>query len=102
MAILQGAVGLIGCHPESEAHWYHSKILKTAWHEFRHHGLLLNFVNTMLAYKPAPSITSAADLTPVESALKTIIDLTQPFTRGTYQHINQIARSALRQSRKSP
>jgi len=102
MAILQGAVGLIGCHPESEAHWYHSKILNTAWHEYRHHGLLLNFVNKMLAYKPAQPALSATDLTPVESALKTIIDLTQPFTRGTYQQVNLIARSALRQSRKSP
>ena len=37
MAMIQGSVGIIGCHPESESHWYHSKALKSAWHGYRHH-----------------------------------------------------------------
>ena len=46
MAIMQGRVGLIGCHPESEKFWYDQyKYIKKFWHQGRHHKLLLDFVN---------------------------------------------------------
>lgn len=47
MAIIQGNVGLIGCHPESEQHWYKGDI-KDQWHRGRHHKLLLKFVNKLM------------------------------------------------------
>jgi glutamine amidotransferase-like uncharacterized protein len=47
MAIIQGNVGLIGCHPESEQHWYKGDI-KDRWHRGRHHKLLLKFVNKLM------------------------------------------------------
>lgn len=46
MAIIQGTVGLIGCHLESEQWWYDKKYLQPFWHEGIHHNLLLNFVNS--------------------------------------------------------
>ena len=103
MAIIQGAVGLIGCHPESEAHWYHSKALKSAWHDFRHHTLLLNFVAQLLDYKPAKIFSTFSetnpDLNAVQNALQSIIDLTSPFAHGTHQKVHHIARSALKRSK---
>jgi glutamine amidotransferase-like uncharacterized protein len=48
MAIIQGQVGLIGCHPESEQWWYDKKYLKPHWHENQHHQLLLEFVNELM------------------------------------------------------
>ena len=51
MAIIQNNVGLIGCHPESESHWYSSYTwLKGKYHNGAHHKLLLDFVNE-LVYK---------------------------------------------------
>lgn len=49
MAIIQGNVGLIGCHPESQKYWYnyHSWMPKH-WHGGRHNELLLNFVNKLV------------------------------------------------------
>jgi glutamine amidotransferase-like uncharacterized protein len=47
MAIIQGRVGLIGCHPESEKHWYNRKYLSKNWHHGYHHTLLLEFVNQL-------------------------------------------------------
>ena len=49
MAIIQGNLGLIGCHPESEEFWYESpyQYLDGYWHDGRHHGLLLDFVNRL-------------------------------------------------------
>lgn len=44
MAIVQGQVGLIGCHPESEQNWYWKKYMQPQWHEGAHHRLLLQFV----------------------------------------------------------
>ena len=106
MAIIQENIGLIGCHPESEAHWYHNKILKSAWHEFRHHKLLLTFVNQMLAYQPTKILNGPPSQNPelhaVQNALQSIIELTDPFARGTYQKVNQIARSALTHSKNIP
>lgn len=49
MAGIQGRVGIIGCHPESEEYWYrmHSWMPRH-WHQGRHHTLLLNFVNYLM------------------------------------------------------
>jgi len=47
MALIQGNVGVIGCHPESMYSWYDKKFLKPHWHQGRHHNLLLDFVNLL-------------------------------------------------------
>ena len=44
MAVVQGSVGLIGCHLESQQHWYSKKVLQTHWHQNTHHRLLWQFV----------------------------------------------------------
>ena len=50
MAIIQGNIGLIGCHPESEQFWYDSyKYMYPHWHNGRHHKMLLNFVNRLMS-----------------------------------------------------
>jgi len=48
MAIVQGAIGLIGCHLESQTHWYTKKIMQPHWHQQRHHHLLVQFVADFL------------------------------------------------------
>jgi hypothetical protein len=49
MAIIQGRVGLIGCHPESTPHWYASySWMRGRYHGGYHHALLLNFVDQLL------------------------------------------------------
>ena len=48
MAIVQGPIGLIGCHPESEQNWYWKKYMQPQWHEGAHHQLLLQFVTEHL------------------------------------------------------
>ena len=50
MAIIQGRIGLIGCHPESEESWYEQPYtyIKQHWHEGKHHSLLLGFVNQLM------------------------------------------------------
>jgi glutamine amidotransferase-like uncharacterized protein len=54
MAIIQGNVGLIGCHPESLEYWYTDyKYIKEHWHNERHHKLLLNFVNKLVVTRDA-------------------------------------------------
>lgn len=47
MAVIQGKIGLIGCHPESFQDWYTSKQLKPYWHKGEHHKLLLDFVKIL-------------------------------------------------------
>ena len=48
MAIQQGRIGLIGCHPESEKFWYDGYTwMRPHWHERRHHQLLLAFVDQL-------------------------------------------------------
>lgn len=47
-AIVQNNIGLIGPHPESDIYWYDKKYLKLYWHEYRHHKLLLDFVNNLV------------------------------------------------------
>jgi glutamine amidotransferase-like uncharacterized protein len=50
MAIIQNRIGLIGCHPESEKHWYEGySWLKGKYHNGQHHQLLLDFVNTLIS-----------------------------------------------------
>lgn len=49
MAIIQDNVGLIGCHPESEKHWYDSySWMRDHYHGGYHHLFLLDFVNRLL------------------------------------------------------
>lgn len=50
MAIIQGSVGLIGCHPESQANWYSKKYMLPHWHENRHHLMLSQFVADYLLH----------------------------------------------------
>jgi glutamine amidotransferase-like uncharacterized protein len=49
MAIIQGNIGIIGCHPESEEFWYEEpyKYLSGYYHDGRHHNLLLEFVDKL-------------------------------------------------------
>ena len=48
MAIVQGNIGLIGCHPESEQFWYDSySWMRGKYHNGAHHTLLLDFVNQL-------------------------------------------------------
>jgi glutamine amidotransferase-like uncharacterized protein len=48
MAIIQDNIGLIGCHPESEKHWYDSySWMRRHWHNRAHHAMLLDFVNRL-------------------------------------------------------
>lgn len=49
MAIFQKRIGLIGCHPESDRHWYYTHSwLRGHWHDYRHHQLLLDFVDELM------------------------------------------------------
>jgi len=49
MAIIKGRIGLIGCHPESQLHWYESySWMKGKYHNGRHHTQLLEFVNELI------------------------------------------------------
>jgi len=49
MAIIQGRIGLIGCHLESEPHWYESySWMQGKYHKGSHYSLLLNFVDTIM------------------------------------------------------
>lgn len=48
MAIIQNRIGLIGCHPEAEQHWYSSySWMKKRWTGNKHH-ILLDFVNNLM------------------------------------------------------
>ena len=47
MAIIQGNIGVIGCHPESLDYWYEKKYMRNRWHKGRHHELLLGFVDEL-------------------------------------------------------
>ena len=50
-AIIQGRIGLIGPHPESEASWYQRpyQYIKDYWHHERHHHLLQDFVHKLFS-----------------------------------------------------
>jgi len=49
MAIIQGRIGLIGCHPEAPLYWYEKPwgYINKYWNGGSHHKLLLNFVNEL-------------------------------------------------------
>ena len=49
MAIMQGRIGLIGCHPEAPECWFKKpwQYIHKYWNGGRHHDLLLNFVNEL-------------------------------------------------------
>lgn len=49
MAIQQGRIGLIGCHPESLEYWYQRpRYMQNYWHGGRHHRLLREFVQNIV------------------------------------------------------
>lgn len=49
MAAIQGKIGLIGCHPESQKDWYdYYTWMPRHWHRGRHNKLLLEFVDNLL------------------------------------------------------
>jgi hypothetical protein len=49
MAIMQGRIGLIGCHPESEKFWYDGySWMKGKWPGEWQHKLLLEYVDQLL------------------------------------------------------
>ena len=56
MAIVQANVGLVGCHLESQAHWYTKKYMQPQWHQNRHHGMLLQYVADYLLTAPQLSL----------------------------------------------
>jgi glutamine amidotransferase-like uncharacterized protein len=50
MAIIQNRIGLIGCHPESENHWYQDySWMRGKYHQGQHHKLLLEFIDSVLS-----------------------------------------------------
>ena len=51
MAVIQGRVGLIGCHPESQHKWYDKPYMRKHWHGGAHHGLLLSFTKKLMRAK---------------------------------------------------
>lgn len=48
MAIMQDRIGLIGCHPEAEQHWYDDYTWMAPRWAGGNHFLLLDFVNNLL------------------------------------------------------
>jgi hypothetical protein len=51
MAIIQGRIGIIGCHPESMEFWYQDpyyQYINKWWHKGHHHRLLLEFVGQLI------------------------------------------------------
>jgi glutamine amidotransferase-like uncharacterized protein len=47
-AIIQGRVGLVGPHLESQEFWYDKPYLHKHWHKGTHGNLLLNFVDRLM------------------------------------------------------
>jgi len=51
MAVIQGNVGLIGCHPESSKYWYDTwSYMPSKWHNKEHYHLLRDFIRRMMGY----------------------------------------------------
>lgn len=48
MAIIQGNVGVIGCHPESPKYWYEEAHFEKYWHHGKDHELLLDFIEELM------------------------------------------------------
>jgi glutamine amidotransferase-like uncharacterized protein len=49
MAVIQGRIGIIGCHPESMCTWYDRPYMEPHWHRGDHHRVLRGFVQQLLA-----------------------------------------------------
>lgn len=49
MAIIQGRIGLIGCHPEASKYWYEKpwQYINKFWNGGKHHSLLVDFVDEL-------------------------------------------------------
>jgi hypothetical protein len=49
MAIIQGRIGLIGCHPEAPEYWFQKpwQYINKYYAGDKHQKLLLNFVNEL-------------------------------------------------------
>ena len=47
-AVIQGRIGLIGPHPESDVYWYSKPYMQPYWHEYHHHTLLSEFVDRLI------------------------------------------------------
>ena len=47
-AIIQGRIGLVGPHLESQEFWYDKPYLHKHWHKSTHGNLLLNFVDKLM------------------------------------------------------
>jgi hypothetical protein len=66
MAIIQGRIGLIGCHPEAPLYWYEKpwQYINKYYTNGKHHKLLLNFVNELTEPRipnETPTIDSGTD-----------------------------------------
>jgi hypothetical protein len=49
MALIQDNIGIMGCHPESQPHWYEGySWMQGKYHNGTHHTLLLEFVNELM------------------------------------------------------
>lgn len=50
MAVIQDRVGVIGCHPESQLHWYQTprQYIHGHWHHGHHATLLKKFVDQLM------------------------------------------------------
>ena len=50
MALVQGRIGVIGCHPEAPLYWYEKpwQYINSKYHNGRHHTLLLEFVDELV------------------------------------------------------
>jgi hypothetical protein len=50
MAIMQGRIGIIGCHPESQQYWYQTpwQYIESKWHNQQHWNLLLEFADQLV------------------------------------------------------
>jgi hypothetical protein len=48
MSIIQNRIGLIGCHPEAEQHWYQEySWMRKRWNDSKNY-LLLDFVDRLM------------------------------------------------------
>ncbi|NBR60129.1 MAG: hypothetical protein EBT86_00495 [Actinobacteria bacterium] len=47
-ALIEGRIGLIGPHPESDSFWYMDRYMRRYWHHYTHHALLADFVRLLV------------------------------------------------------
>ena len=47
-ALIEGRVGLIGPHPESDSFWYMDRYMQKHWHQYTHHALLADFIRLLV------------------------------------------------------